>query len=32
MQRPAAELLRWLLEQQLPPYQNSAQWPGVLAF
>jgi DNA-binding CsgD family transcriptional regulator len=29
---PASRLLRWLLDQQLPRYQGSAQWPGVLAF
>jgi len=29
---PAERLLRWLLDHDLPRYQDSAQWPGVLAF
>jgi DNA-binding CsgD family transcriptional regulator len=28
----AARLLAWLLDRQLPRYEGSAQWPGVLAF
>ena len=32
MTAPAARLLGWLLDQQLPRYERSAQWPGVLAF
>ena len=29
---PASRLLGWLLDHQLPRYEHSAQWPGVLAF
>jgi DNA-binding CsgD family transcriptional regulator len=32
MTAAASRLLNWLLEQQLPRYERSAQWPGVLAF
>ncbi len=32
MAGPASRLLRWLLDAQLPRYEGSAQWPGVLAF
>ena len=32
MADPAQRLLRWLVDQQLPRYEGSAQWPGVLAF
>ena len=32
MAAPASRLLGWLLDQQLPRYESSAQWPGVLAF
>jgi DNA-binding CsgD family transcriptional regulator len=32
MRAPASRLLGWLLEHQLPRYEGSAQWPGVLAF
>ncbi|MBA2639436.1 MAG: AAA family ATPase [Nocardioidaceae bacterium] len=32
MTAPASRLLRWLLDQQLPRYERTAQWPGVLAF
>jgi DNA-binding CsgD family transcriptional regulator/tetratricopeptide (TPR) repeat protein len=32
LRKPAAQLLGWLLEHQLPRYEGSAQWPGVLAF
>lgn len=32
LDQATARLLRWLLDQELPRYQDSAQWPGVLAF
>jgi DNA-binding CsgD family transcriptional regulator len=32
MTAAAARLLGWLLDRQLPRYERSAQWPGVLAF
>jgi DNA-binding CsgD family transcriptional regulator len=32
MRAAASRLLGWLLDQQLPRYERSAQWPGVLAF
>jgi DNA-binding CsgD family transcriptional regulator len=32
MTAAASRLLGWLLEGQLPRYERSAQWPGVLAF
>jgi DNA-binding CsgD family transcriptional regulator len=32
MTAAASRLLGWLLDQQLPRYERSAQWPGVLAF
>jgi len=28
----AARLLSWLVDERLPRYERSAQWPGVLAF
>lgn len=32
LQRPAARLMRWLLDEDLGPHESSAQWPAVLAF
>ncbi|MGZ4485361.1 MAG: ATP-binding protein [Nocardioidaceae bacterium] len=32
MTAPASRLLGWLLDHQLPRYERTAQWPGVLAF
>jgi DNA-binding CsgD family transcriptional regulator len=32
MQRPAARMLRWLLDEDLPMHESSAQWPAVLTF
>lgn len=32
MSAAASRLLGWLLDQQLPLYERTAQWPGVLAF
>lgn len=32
MTGPASRLLGWLVDQQLPRYERTAQWPGVLAF
>jgi DNA-binding CsgD family transcriptional regulator len=32
LDRPAARVLRWILDRQLPQDQDSAQWPMVLAF
>ena len=32
MTTAASRLLGWLLDQQLPRYERTAQWPGVLAF
>lgn len=32
MTRPAARLMRWLLDGDLQPYESSAQWPAVLAY
>lgn len=32
LDEPAARLLWWVLDEELPRYQDSAQWPGVLAF
>jgi DNA-binding CsgD family transcriptional regulator len=29
---PTARLLRWLMDNDLPSYHHSAQWPGMLAF
>jgi DNA-binding CsgD family transcriptional regulator len=30
--KPTARLLRWLLDDDLPSYHDTSQWPGVLAF
>jgi DNA-binding CsgD family transcriptional regulator len=32
MTAPASRLLGWLLDQHLPRYERTSQWPGVLAF
>jgi len=32
LERPAARLLRWLLDGRLVEYRDSAQWPCVLAY
>ncbi|CAN5762686.1 hypothetical protein BH20ACT6_BH20ACT6_08790 [soil metagenome] len=32
LDEPAARLMWWLLDESLPRFQNSAQWPAVLAF